>query len=113
VFVVWEPVLVIDVAPPGRGTLARVPDPRAAQYWDRSRALSRAIVTGLLEDGAGGPRQGVHSKTIVWDVIAVYAPGAVWDRHPPRPDWSGYPVVDAVGEFEERLSAIGAAKTMP
>jgi hypothetical protein len=78
-----------------------------AQYWDRGCALSHAVVTGLLEDGAGEPPEGLDRKTIVWDVIAVYSPGALWDRHPPRPDWSGYPVVEVMGEFEDRLSKIG------
>ncbi len=35
VFVIWEPVLLTDWAAPSTASLARVPDSRVQQYWDR------------------------------------------------------------------------------
>ena len=32
-------------------------------------------------------------KSIVWDYIAVYPPGALWEEHPPPPLYYGRPVV--------------------
>ena len=67
VFVVWEPVLPTDWGAPSTATLNRISDGRAMQYWDKDRLVSRSM--------------GEHdSKSIVWDHIAVYAPGATWNH---------------------------------
>src|SRR4030095_9902258 len=44
VLVVWQPVLKSDLAPPTTGTLSRISDARAIQYWDHDRALSTYLV---------------------------------------------------------------------
>src|SRR5258705_9195665 len=81
VFVVWEPVLPTDWGAPSTAALKRVADPRAVQFWDRGRLLSRAM--------------GEHDKdSIVWDQIAVYAPGGTWNHVPPEPSYGGGPVFD-------------------
>ena len=49
VFVVWEPVIVSDVAPPINRVLSRIPDPRVTQYYDKSRLLSRLLVKTARE----------------------------------------------------------------
>jgi hypothetical protein len=80
VFVVWEPVLPSDLGPPSTATLGRIPDPRAAQFWDKMRLVSRAI--------------GEHDRRgLVWDYVAVYPPGAMWRERPPEPLYHGRPVV--------------------
>jgi len=77
--------------------MARIPDPRVAQYWDRERALSRLL--------------GEHNRpTVVWDHIAVYAPGALWQDAPPNPVYSNHPVRDVINGAKDaiqHLSAIG------
>jgi hypothetical protein len=79
VFVVWEPVLPTDFAAPSTAALARIPDLRAAQYWDRQRVLSHLL--------------GEHDRpSVVWDYIAVYAPGTTWQDAPPKPVYSDRPV---------------------
>jgi hypothetical protein len=97
VLVIWEPVLATDLAPPSTAALARIPDVRAAQYWDRKRALSHLL--------------GEHNRsTVVWDHIAVYAPGTLWQDAPPKPVYSDSPVRDVISgakESIERLLAIG------
>jgi hypothetical protein len=99
VFVVWEPVLAIDLAAPSTTSLARIPDLRAAQYWDRERVLSHLL----------GER---NRSTVVWDYIAVYDSGTVWQDAPPRPVYSDHPVVDAMSgakDAVQRLLASGTA----
>lgn len=90
VFAVWEPVLVTDFGPPSTAALARIPDMRAAQYWDRKRTLSRLL--------------GEHSSsTVVWDHIAVYAPGGLWQDAPPEPVYSGDPVDRTIGRAKDAV----------
>jgi len=79
-FVVWEPVLMTDWTSPSTATLARIPDLRASQFWDKGRLISHSM--------------GEHDRrSIVWDYIAVYTAGTDWDGRPPEPSYSGGPVV--------------------
>lgn len=98
VFVVWEPVLPTDLAAPSTAALARVPDLRAAQYWDRQRVLSHLL--------------GEHNRpSVVWDYIAVYAPGTTWQDTPPKPVYSDHPVRNVIGgakDVIQHLLANGA-----
>ncbi len=81
--VVWEPVLPTDFSPPATSALRRIPDTRAAQFWDRGRLISHLL--------------GEHdSGSVVWDHIAVYPAGAVWDDQAPPPLYQGGPVVRVV-----------------
>ena len=82
-FVVWEPVLPTDWGAPSSSALGRIEDSRAVQFWDKDRLLSHAM--------------GEHDKkSIVWDYIAVYAPGAVWKQVPPKVFYEGGPVLDVI-----------------
>ena len=98
VFVIWEPVLATDFTTPSTAALARIPDLRASQYWDRKRALSHLL----------GER---NRSTVVWDYIAVYAPGTVWQDVPPKSVYSDHPVRDVISGAKDaiqRLLASGA-----
>ena len=79
-----------DFGPPSTAALARIPDTRAAQYWDRKRTLSHVL--------------GEHSRsTVVWDHIAVYAPGELWQDAPPEPAYSGDPVVRKIDRAKDAV----------
>jgi len=94
VFVIWEPVLPTDFVAPSTAALARIPDVRAAQYWDRKRALSHLL--------------GEHNRsTVVWDYVAVYAPGTLWQDALPKPVYSGNPVRDVIGRARESIQRLG------
>jgi hypothetical protein len=98
VFVIWEPVLVTDLAAPSTATLARVSDPRASQYWDRGRLLSHLL--------------GEHDRsTVVWDHISIFAPGGNWKDGPPQPAYSGNPVVRVKNEAQNALQRLLEAST--
>ena len=99
VFVIWEPVLPTDFVAPSTAALARIPDARAAQYWDRKRALSHLL--------------GEHNRsTVVWDYIAVYAPGTLWQDAPLKPIYSDNPVRDVISGAKESIRRLlGSGKT--
>jgi len=85
VFVIWEPVLATDFTAPSTAALARIPDLRASQYWDRKRALSN-----LLGES--------NRSTVVWDYIAVY---------------SDHPVRDVIRGAKDAIQRLLATGTNP
>ena len=85
VFVIWEPVLPSDLFAPSTSTLNRISDARVTQYWDKPRVVSRSM--GEKDDGS-----------IVWDIVAIYQPGKLWEQAPPEPIYSGGAVVDVIDE---------------
>jgi hypothetical protein len=91
VFVVWEPVLPTDWTSPSTATLRRIADPRAAQFWDKGRLISRSM----------GERD---RRGVVWDFIAIYGQGAVWNDHPPQAIYQGDPVVRVIGPARATLA---------
>ena len=95
VFVVWEPVLATDWAPPTSGTLSRISDPRASQFWDRGRLLSGKI---------GHDR--FKSDEVVWDFVALFVPGAQWAGSFPEPKFADAPVVNATAGLRRALVAV-------
>jgi hypothetical protein len=100
VFVIWEPVLPTDFVAPSTASLARIPDARAAQYWDRRRAMSHLL--------------GEHNRsTVVWDYILVYAPGTLWQDVPPKPIYSDNPVRDVISGAKESIQRLLANSTTP
>ena len=100
VFVIWEPVLATDFAAPSTAALARIPNLRVSQYWDRKRALSHLL----------GER---NRSTVVWDYIAVYAPGPLWQDAPPRPVYSDHPVRDVIRGAKDAIQRLLATGTNP
>ncbi len=91
VFVIWEPVLPTDLAAPSTMTLRRIFDTRAAQYWDKEHLVSKSI----------GETDGV-----VWDYVAVYPLGKLWDQSPPEPTFSNAPVIDAIEQTREAVKKL-------
>jgi hypothetical protein len=93
VFVIWEPVLPTDFVAPSTAALARIADARATQYWDSKRTLSHLL--------------GEHNhSTVVWDYVAVYAPGTLWQDAPPKPIYSDSPVRDVISGAKESIQRL-------
>ena len=107
-FIVWEPVLLTDWATPSTSTLSRVRDPRAMQFWDRRRLLSKAL---------GGParfprtdpvnRIQFNMHDVIWDFVAIYPPGT------DRPSFTGAPVVSLADEVRRELARVAGLITLP
>ena len=107
VLVVWEPVILTDVAPPTSGTLALIHDVRARQYWDGGRALSKEIVRAILANpGRYSAPQDIEEDTVVWDSVALFKQGVRWENEPPVPAYYGSPVVDSIAELRGALSKL-------
>lgn len=96
----WEPVLATDFAAPSTAALARIPDIRASQYWDRKRVLSHLL----------GER---NRSTVVWDSIAVYAPGTLWQDTPPKPVYANGPVRDVINGAKDAIQRLRTNGTTP
>jgi len=110
VFVVWEPVLFTDVAPPTTRVLSRITDSRAIQYYDRSRLLSRLLVRTAREHPGYLPGgEEMEKGTILWDCLIAFPPGGRWEEAPPRPDFLGSTVVGEIGRIRRRLSSAAPA----
>jgi hypothetical protein len=97
VFVVWVPVLKTDWEMPGRAVLAHISDPRAREYWDKQLIVSHQARRALQNDSES-------ADEIVWDFVAVYAPGIRWDETFPIPSFQGAPVVEVIGSLQQYLS---------
>ena len=90
-FVVWEPVLFTDWSSPSTATLGRISAGHVSQFWDKGRLVSHSM--------------GEHDRgSVVWDYVAVYPIGAVWDASPPKPLYEGGPVVRVVDEARSALA---------
>lgn len=92
VYTVWERVLATDLAAPTGAVMALVPDRRASQYWDPGRLLSKSL----------GEKEG-DRHSIVWDWVAIYSPGKLWND---PPDYSGRPVISVIDEFRREFSRL-------
>ena len=99
VFVIWEPVLPTDWSAPSTAALRRVTDTRATQFWDKGRLVSHYM--------------GEHDRhSVVWDYIAVYPPGAVWEEGPPEALYHGGPVVRVAERARSALERALATKPL-
>jgi len=106
--VVWAHFTPSDhlIVLPGTRALARVYDPRAVQYWDRDRLLSRTMVRDLPADTLRSVAQISANSAVAWDFVALFRPGVRWLDRFPIPDWAGRPVVDVVDSLSRHLLAI-------
>lgn len=96
--VVWEPVLPTDWAAPTSTVLSRVSDPRAVQFWDKGRLVSHHVRLAGVDPGDPGP--------VVWDFVALFAPGIRWDTSFPTPQFAGRTVLEVIDEVRRRLPAL-------
>jgi len=105
VFAVWEPILVTDLARPISGVLHRMSDTRVRQYWDPGH-----MVADRLSKDARPPQpvpECCERREFLFDVAAVYPPGATWtDRMPTATVFNG-----AVVDIADRLAEAVAART--
>lgn len=96
-------MLPTDVSAPVTGTLARLADSRVRQYYDPERLLAARLAADARDPQ---PEPGCCTRDgILWDLIAIYPPGAKWtDRLPPATTFNG-PIVDVTGPLEDALAS--------
>ena len=105
VFVVWESVLWSDFAPPTSKVLSLISDSRASQYWDKDLVLS-AKADSLGDTSRRQAAAAAGKKAVVWDVAAIFPPGARWDANFPSPTFASRPVIARIDEIQRRLSEL-------
>lgn len=98
VFAVWEPVLLTDWSKPRSAVLARLGDARVRQFWDRNKIVAN-LMSKADSSSAIHPSCCNRNGTL-WDLAAVYGPGAKWDEGLPAPSYIDGPVVDVAGALE-------------
>ena len=77
--VVWEPILPSDWSRPTRPVMARVPDRRVIQFWDKDHLIAKQLDNQLH---TRQPNCCSHSG-ILWDLVAVYPRGTKWGESEP------------------------------
>jgi hypothetical protein len=97
VFAVWEPILPTDYSSPSTGVLARLSDPRVAQYWDQNHLVAEQLARRLNSDLEHPRPRCCDASGIDWDEVAVYRQDANWDDQLPRAVFLDGPVVHALG----------------
>jgi len=111
-FLVWETVLETDRDMPSSGSQARAADPRVQQFWDPTQRLASIWQPVLKQDPA--PLLGKASLVqgdVLWDFVAVFAPGAHWTAAaPPPPIFKAAPVADFGAELRQALAAATLAR---
>ncbi|MBM3815016.1 MAG: hypothetical protein FJW20_25630 [Acidimicrobiia bacterium] len=92
VFVVWEPILATDWMRPGKRALGRLTDPRVRQFWDPDHLAARQLARDAKEPQ---PKEECCTRDgILWDLVAVYPPGAHWGETIPPAVFFNGPVVE-------------------
>jgi hypothetical protein len=112
IIVMWEHITPSDrkVTLPSTSVLFRIHDPRAVQFWDDERVISRAMDVDLPYDTLRSVAEidsarGTHTA-VAWDCIALFGAGRRWEDRFPVPDWAGRPVEDVAETLGVRLRAL-------
>ena len=98
VLAIWEPILPTDWDRPTSAVLDRLFDRRAVQWWDKGHMMAGLLNASVSE----GPRC-CKRNGILWDVIAVYPPGAQWKEAMPAPEFIAGPVVRGAPNWEVKF----------
>jgi hypothetical protein len=107
VITIWESMLPTDWNRPTSVVLDLLSDRRVIQSWDREH-----IVAGLVKESFGGKDPGCCWRNdTLWDVVAVYPPGAQWTETLPAPKFFGGPVVRGAPQWEAQLKMLSQPLT--
>ena len=99
ILVVWEPILASDWSRPTHPVLARLPDRRVMQFWDKDHLIAKQLDQQLSTLQPSCCR---HAG-ILWDLAAVYPKGVQWGSTQPR--YIDGPVAKIKTELAQQVSA--------
>jgi hypothetical protein len=106
---VWEPIAADD-PPPTPNLIANLPDPRVRQLWDPAHLMSDEMRASEVAH-PGSPRQ-ARTRTdnadagIMYDTVALFAPGARWEATLPAPDYLEVGLAAIIVDVREKLLAM-------
>jgi hypothetical protein len=116
-FVVWEPVAGSGLPedPPSAATLALIHDPRVRQVWDPSHFFSKAIADAERKHRVGIAHAHLRTEKrdegVLFDAVALLAPGGPWDETLPPATYIGGGVSAVLPEVERRLGSLSAPQS--
>jgi len=105
VLVVWEPILATDWRPPSGGTLARIADSRARQFWDPKHVVSAELNDRAIRTAPQPKPDCCVQKGFYWDEAILYPPGEHWKDASASVFWNG-PVLRIVPSLENSLNEV-------
>jgi hypothetical protein len=102
VLVVWEPMLPTDLRSPVHGTLGRISDQRARQFWDPQHLVAKELRRMTAENTAQPKPDCCIDLGFFWDDAVLYPPHSKWRQTPTAVFWNG-PVVRVTTALEKAL----------
>jgi len=102
VLVVWEPMLPSDLRSPVRGTLGRIPDRRARQFWDPQHLVAQELRRIASENPDQPKPECCTFRGWFWDGAILFAPHSKWRQAPAAVFWNGT-VVRVAPDLEKVL----------
>lgn len=106
VLVVWEPILPTDWQKPASETLARISDPRVAQFWDPDHLIAREVRQDSPPSPALPAPYCCRSNGFYWDMAVIYPPDAAWTTKLAEPRFRDGTVVRVVPEIAKQLRSL-------
>ena len=100
VLVVWEPILPSDWSRPTRPVMARIPDNRVVQFWDKDHLIAEQLSRQLRTKQPACCR---YSGTL-WDLVALYPNGTNWNES--EPSYVDGPVFKVETELQNQTSKL-------
>lgn len=95
-------MLSSDWRAPKRGTLARIPDTRARQFWDPQHLVTKQLKRFAAENPAQPHPDCCVDNGFFWDEAILFRAGPRWREAPVAAFWNGT-VVRTVGSLEQAL----------
>ena len=92
-------MLPTDWSKPSAMVQARIPDARAAQFWDKDHLVAKELQQQLSSSQICCQRNG-----ILWDVAALYPRDTKWGTS--GPEFFGGAVLDVATNVRQRLMAL-------
>ncbi|HTM56860.1 MAG TPA: hypothetical protein VL123_00440 [Candidatus Udaeobacter sp.] len=103
-FVVWMHVTHGDRVPPNGVALWTIRDPRATQWWDPRRLVSKTMLREYPRDTALAMADTTGGQPpLIWDFIAMWKPGTIWGDRIPMPDFAAHPIDQWIDPFRRRF----------
>ncbi len=106
VLVVWEPILNGDWRRPTTRTLARIPDSRAAQFWDPDHLIAEELRRAANSNERLPKPSCCVNHGHFWDMAAIFPPEARANDTLPAPVFLDGEVVGQESAIRSKLKEI-------
>jgi len=113
VFAVWEPIATVD-APPTSHMLGNLKAPHVHQLWDPAHVISDEMRAAELAHPSSPPQARTRTDSlpdgIMYDTMAVFAPGARWEATLPGADYLEVGLESKLDELRQQLETLSQEK---